>query len=327
VVDGTGRMCGMELVGIDDIRAAAKRIDGTVQRTTLLPANWAAPDRPLWIKPEGFQAIGAFKVRGAANALARLDESARANGVVAYSSGNHAQAVAHAARAAGLPAVIVIDDTAPPTKIEATRALGAEVVLVPLAERQKVAEDLARTRGAAMIPPFDHRDVIAGQGTIGLEIAEDLPHVELVLIPVSGGGLAAGIAVAIKALCPNAKVFGVEPELAGDAAASVAAGHLVRWPSSERVRTIADGLRAEPSELTFAHLRTLLDGILTVTEDEIRAAMRRLAHGSGLVAEPAGAVTTAAYLHRQDDLPAGRTVAVLSGRNVDKDLFAEVMSS
>ncbi|HEV3357842.1 MAG TPA: threonine/serine dehydratase [Pseudonocardiaceae bacterium] len=317
----------MELVGIDDIRAAAKRIDGTVQRTTLLPANWAAPDRPLWIKPEGFQAVGAFKVRGAANALARLDESARANGVVAYSSGNHAQAVAHAARAAGLPAVIVIDDTAPPTKIEATRALGAEVVLVPLAQRQGVAEDLARTRGAALIPPFDHPDVIAGQGTIGLEIAEDLPDVELVLIPVSGGGLAAGIAVAIKALCPNATVFGVEPELAGDAAASYAAGHLVRWPSTERVRTIADGLRAEPSELTFAHLRTLLDGILTVSEDEIRAAMRQLAHGSGLVAEPAGAVATAAYLYRQDDLPAGRTVAVLSGRNVDKDLFAEVMRS
>ncbi len=320
-------MCDMELVGIDDIRAAAKRIDGTVRRTALLPANWAAPHRPLWIKPEGFQAIGAFKVRGAANALARLDESARANGVVAYSSGNHAQAVAHAARAAGLPAVIVIDDTAPPAKIEATRALGAEVVLVPLAQRQRVAEDLARTRSAALIPPFDHPDVIAGQGTIGLEIAEDLPDVELVLIPVSGGGLAAGIAVAIKALCPNAKVFGVEPELAGDAAASYAAGHLVRWPSTDRVRTIADGLRAEPSELTFAHLRTLLDGILTVSEDEIRAAMRRLAHGSGLVAEPAGAVATAAYLYRQDDLPAGRTVAVLSGRNVDKDLFAEVMSS
>ncbi len=317
----------MELVGIDDIRAAAKRIEGAVLRTTLLPANWATPDRPLWIKPEGFQAIGAFKVRGAANAIAQLDESARATGVVAYSSGNHAQAVAHAARAAGMPSVIVIDDTAPPTKIEATRALGAEVVLVPLAERQKVAEDLARSRGAALIPPFDHPAVIAGQGTIGLEIAEDLPDVELVLIPVSGGGLAAGIAVAIKALCPNARVFGVEPELAGDAAASYAAGRLVRWPSAERVRTIADGLRAEPSELTFAHLRAVLDGILTVSEEQIRDAMRQLAFGSGLVAEPAGAVATAGYLYRGAELPAGRTVAVLSGRNVDRDLFAEVIRS
>jgi threonine dehydratase len=315
----------MELVGIDDIRAAAKRISGTVLRTPLLPANWATPDRPLWIKPEGFQAIGAFKVRGAANALAELDESARANGVVAYSSGNHAQAVAHAARAAGIPAVIVIDDTAPATKIAATRALGAEVVLVPLAERQQVAEELARTREAALIPPFDHPSVIAGQGTIGLEIAEDRPDVDLVLTPVSGGGLAAGIAAAVKALCPKAKVFGVEPELAGDAAASYAAGHLVRWPSSQRVRTIADGLRAEPSELTFAHFTALLDGIITVSEQEIREAMTTLAFGSGLVAEPAGAVATAGYLFRQKDLPAGRTVAVLSGRNVDKDLFAEVI--
>jgi threonine dehydratase len=279
----------------------------------------------LWIKAEGFQAIGAFKVRGAANALAELDESARANGVVAYSSGNHAQAVAHAARAAGIPAVIVIDDTAPSTKIEATRQLGAEVVLVPLAERQRVAEDLARTRDAALIPPFDHPSVIAGQGTIGLEIAEDLPDVDLVLVPVSGGGLVSGIAVAIKALCPNAKVFGVEPELAGDAAASYEAGHLVRWPSSERVRTIADGLRAEPSELTFAHFQARLDGILTVTEDQIRHAIKTLALRSGLVAEPAGAVATAAFIFRHQDLPAGRTVAVLSGRNVDQDLFAEVM--
>jgi threonine dehydratase len=317
----------MRLVGIDEIRAAAKRIDGTVLRTSLLPANWADADRPLWIKPEGFQAVGAFKVRGAANALAELAESARANGVVAYSSGNHAQAVAHAARTAGIPAVIVIDDTAPVTKIEATRALGAEVVLVPLAERQKLAEDIARTREAALIPPFDHRAVIAGQGTIGLEISEDLPGVELVLIPVSGGGLASGIAAAIKALCPNAKVFGVEPELAGDAAASYAAGHLVRWPSTDRVRTIADGLRAEPSELTFAHLTALLDGILTVTEQEIRAAMKRLALGSGLVAEPAGAVATAAYLYRRADLPAGKTVAILSGRNVDQQLFAQVVGS
>jgi threonine dehydratase len=317
----------MELVGIDDIKAAAKRIDGAVRRTALQQADWAAPDRPLWIKPEGFQAIGAFKLRGASNALAELDDSARANGVVAYSSGNHAQAVAYAARAAGIPATIVIDDTAPRTKIESTRALGAEVVLVPLHERQKVAEDLARTRGAALIPPFDHPAVIAGQGTIGLEIAEDLPDVELVLIPVSGGGLASGIAVAVKALCPNAKVFGVEPELAGDAAASFSAGHLVRWPSSERVRTIADGLRAEPSALTFDHFRAFLDGFVTVSEQEIRAAMKQLALGSGLVAEPAGAVATAAYLFRQAELPAGRTVAVLSGRNVDPELFAEAIRS
>ncbi|HEX3785911.1 MAG TPA: threonine/serine dehydratase [Pseudonocardiaceae bacterium] len=316
----------MELVGIDDIRAAAKRIDGTVLRTALLPCEWSTSDRPLWIKPESFQAIGAFKVRGAANALAELSVAQRANGVVAYSSGNHAQAVAHAARAAGVSAVIVIDDTAPATKIAATRALGAEVVLVPLSQRQQVAEELASSRKAALIPPFDHPAVIAGQGTIGLEIAEDLPDVDLVLVPVSGGGLAAGVGVAIKALCPKTKVFAVEPELAGDTAASLAAGHRVHWPAEQRVRTIADGLRAEPSELTFAHLRAVLDGIVTVSEQEIRSAVSTLARRSGLVAEPAGAVTTAGYLYRQADLPAGKTVAVLSGRNIDRDLFVEILS-
>jgi threonine dehydratase len=315
----------MELVTIDDIRAAAKLIGGAVLRTPLVPCAWADDDRPLWLKPENLQAIGAFKVRGAHHMLARLSPEQRARGVVAYSSGNHAQAVAYAARAAGVPATIVIDDTAPPIKVAATRELGADVRLVPLTERAAVARELAEHSGAALVPPFDHPDIIAGQGTIGLEIAEDLPEVAAVLVPISGGGLASGIGVAVKALCPRASVFGVEPDLAADTHDSFAAGKLVRWPAEQRVRTCADGLRAEPSEFTFAHLRSTLDGVLTVTEEEIRSTVGVLARRAKLVAEPSGAVAPAAYLHRADQLPSGPTVAVVSGGNIDPALLAEAV--
>jgi threonine dehydratase len=265
-------------------------------------------------------------VRGAANVLAQLPDSARDRGVVAYSSGNHAQAVAFAARQAGVPALIVIDDTAPQLKLAKTRALGAEVVTVPLQDRQRVAEQIAEERGATLVPPFDHPGVIAGQGTIGLEVMADLPDADVVLVPVSGGGLAAGVGVAIKALRPGTAVYGVEPELAGDAAASLAAGHLVHWPVEDRVRTIADGLRAEPSELTFAHLRTVLDGILTVSESEIRQAVGLLARQARLVAEPAGAVATAGALFRADQLPGGKVVTVVSGGNIEPALLAEILT-
>lgn len=316
----------MQLVTIEDIRAAADLIKGAVLRTPLLPCVWADRARPLWLKPENLQAVGAFKVRGARHAVARLSPAARARGVVAYSSGNHAQAVAYAARDAGVPAVIVIDDTAPALKVAATRALGAEVKLVALEERAALATELAEQRGASLIPPFDHLDVIAGQGTIGLEIAEDLADVEVVLVPISGGGLASGIGVAIKALCPKARVFGVEPELAADTRASLRAGHLVRWPPRERVRTCADGLRAEPSPLTFAHLRAVVDDVLTVSEPEIRSAVAVLARRSRLVAEPAGAASVAAYLYRASELPPGRTVAVVSGGNIDPALLAAILA-
>jgi threo-3-hydroxy-L-aspartate ammonia-lyase len=315
----------MQLVTIEDVRAAARRMSGAVVRTPLVPCVWSDDNRPLWLKPENLQAIGAFKVRGAHNALAQLTPEVRARGVVAYSSGNHAQAVAYAARVAGITATIVIDDTAPELKVAATRALGAEVRLVPLDQREAVAVELARDLGAALIPPFNHPDVIAGQGTIGLEIAEDLPDVAVVLVPISGGGLASGIGVAIKALCPGAAVFGVEPELAADTRDSLRAGELVRWPAAQRVQTSADGLRAEPSELTFAHLREVLDGILTVSEAEIRSTVGLLARRARIVAEPSGAVAPAAYLHRADELPTGPTVAVVSGGNIDPALFDEIL--
>jgi threonine dehydratase len=315
----------VQLVTIDDIRSAAARLRGVAVRTPLLPCPWAPGDQPLWLKPESLQPVGSFKLRGAVNAVARLDPRARARGVVAYSSGNHAQAVAFAARTAGIPAVIVIEDTAPAVKVERTRAHGAEVVLVPLTERESAAHEIAADRQLALIPPFDHPDVIAGQGTVGLEIVADLPAVDVVLVPVSGGGLAAGIAAAVKALRPQTKVIGVEPELAADTAQSLAAGELVRWPAGQRARTIADGLRAQPSELTFTHLRTLVDGVVTVTEQQIRAAVLTLAHQARLVAEPSGAATTAAFQHRAAELPAGNTVAVVSGGNIDSGLLAELL--
>jgi threonine dehydratase len=314
----------MNLVTIDDIQAAAKRVAGVAVRTPLLPQLWATR-APLWLKPENLQQIGAFKVRGAYNAIAALDESARARGVVAYSSGNHAQAVAFAAKQFGVPAVIVVPDVTPRIKVEATAAHGAEVVEVPIAEREAAAHALAQEKNLTLIPPFDHPDVISGQGTIGLEIAEDLPGVEVVLIPVSGGGLASGIGTAIKALCPGAKVYGVEPELAADAAEGFRAGERVDWAMERRARTIADGLRSQPSELTFAHLKAVLDGVLTVTEDEIRSAVRTLAMKAHLIAEPSGAVATAAYLFRGDDLPAGKTVAVVSGGNMDPATISELL--
>lgn len=311
----------MDLVTIEDIAAAAELVEGAVVPTPLLACTWA---ESLWLKPENLQPVGAFKMRGAYHAVARLPEETRSRGVVAYSSGNHAQAVAYAAARFGVPAVIVVDDSAPETKVAATRAHGAEVVSVALDRREEVAHRLAEERGASMIPPFDSRDVIAGQGTIGREIVRDLPDVGTVLVPVSGGGLASGVGVAVKALRPRATVLGVEPELAADTRDGLLAGHRVDWPAELRRRTAADGLRAQPSELTFAHLRAVLDGVLTVSEDEILAAVTTLALKARIVAEPSGAVTTAAYLHHGDELPGGKTVAVVSGGNIDPAVLASV---
>ena len=316
----------MHLMTIEDITAAAEALRGTVVRTPLLPCSWAPADRPLWLKPENLQPVGAFKLRGAYYAISRLRQEERARGVVAYSSGNHARAVAYAARAFDIPAVIVIDDSAPETKIESTKRLGAEVITVPATERERTAKAIAEERNAMLVPPFDHPDVIAGQGTVGQEIAEDADRLGVVLVPISGGGLAAGIGVAIKALQPTAQVIGVEPELAADTRDSLLAGHRVDWPPEQRTRTMADGLRAQPSDLTFAHLRKVLDGVVTVSETEIAEAVRLLALRSRIVAEPSGAVTTAAYLHRQAELPAGRTVAVVSGGNLEPKLLAKIMA-
>jgi threonine dehydratase len=300
------------MISLDDIRAAATVIAPHVVRTPLLPFG---PSR--WLKPESLQPIGAFKLRGALNALARLEN--RANGVVAYSSGNHAQAVAFAARLHGVPAAIVMPSNTPEVKIAATKALGAEVFIVGITERVERAEALVAERGAALIPPFDHPDVIAGQGTIGLEICADLPELDTVVVPMSGGGLISGVATAVKALRPDVRVIGAEPALAADIADSLKAGELVRWDPVARARTAADALRDEPSELTWEHISKLVDDVITVSEDEILAAVADLARRARLVAEPSGAVAVAA----QAEL--GRGVAVVSGGNIDPELLSRVL--
>jgi threonine dehydratase len=298
-----------------EIRNAAAVLAGVTVHTPLVPAAWAGKD--FWVKPESLQPIGSFKLRGGYHAVASLSPQRRAAGVVAHSSGNHAQAVAYAARAFGVPCVVVMPDVALPSKVAATEALGAKVVLVPPARRAEVMAEWADREGYAVIPPFDHPDVIAGQGTVGLEIVDDLSTVDVVLVPVGGGGLASGVASAVKALRPEAKVFGVEPALAGDAQESLASGRLVTWPTEQTYRTVADGLRTALSELTLAHLSARLDGIVTVSDEEILSTVGRLAREAHLVVEPSGAVSVAGYLHRRDELPAGRTVAVISGGNID----------
>lgn len=313
----------MELVTIDDVRDAARSIAGVAVRTPLLACGW---DDDLLVKPESLQPVGAFKLRGAMHAIARLPVARRARGVVTHSSGNHGQALAYAARAAGVPCTVVVPAGAPRVKVDQVTAFGGEVVVVPPQRRLAEAQRIAAERDIALIPPYDHRDIIAGQGTVGLEIVEQLPDVDVVLVPVGGGGLASGVAAAVKALRPAAAVIGVEPEYAADAAESLRAGRVVTWEVQRTYRTVADGLRTTLSELTFAHLRTLLDAIVTVTDDEIRAATAQLVRRTRLVVEPSGAVATAARLFHPAELPAGRTVAVVSGGNIDPAALAALLS-
>lgn len=315
------------LVTLEDVRDAAGRIAGRVVRTPLIPFAAAEPGRPLWLKPESLQPTGAFKLRGAFNAiLQRLDE-ALSHGVVTHSSGNHARAVAWVARELGLHAVIVIPDAAPPVKVEAVRQLGAEVVIVPPDQRDTRAFELAAQHGYVMVPPYDDAAVVAGQGTVGLEIVADLPDADAVLVPVSGGGLIGGISTAVKALSAGTRVIGVEPELAADAAESFRTGQRVSWTTAQTYRTIADGLRTTSvGEIPWRQIRQYVDDIVTVGEDQIRDGVRRLAADARLVAEPSGAVTYAAYLHRAGALRgAGKVVAVVSGGNIAPEMLADIV--
>jgi len=323
------------LVDLDTIRAAAARIAGIAVKTPLVRAPFAGVgDRgsghEIWLKAESLQPIGSFKLRGASNKILQLSPEEIARGVITYSSGNHAQGVAYAAREVGAKSVIVMPSNAPPIKRAATLALGAEVVDVGPAssERLAVAEKLMREHGYVVVPPYDDEQIIAGQATCGLEIVESLPDVDLVLAPVSGGGLLGGVSAAVKQLRPQAHVFGVEPELAADAAESFRTGSIVEWPAELTSRTIADGLRTQSvGERNFAHLRAFVEGIITVTEAEIRAAMRAIVATARLVPEPSGAVAAAALLFHGNELPAWRkAVAVVSGGNASPALLAEVLT-
>ena len=318
------------MVTLADIIEARSRLQGIAVRTQLIEFPLCAEDpRRLFLKPENQQPIGAFKLRGAYNKIASLSEKDRQRGVITYSSGNHAQGVAYAARALGVKAVIVMPDNAPAIKRDATAALGAEIVFVGhgSSERQAKAEELAAQHGYVIVPPYNDEQIIAGQGTIGLEILEDLPEVETVLAPVGGGGIISGVATAIKLSQPSVKVIGVEPELAGDAQASLRAGKIVQFPAGDVSRTIADGLRTQSiGPINFEHIRRYVDDIITVSEDEIRRAVKYLSANPATIAEPSGAVAAAGFIFHAAALPHTKiNVAVISGGNIDPRMLQEFL--
>lgn len=317
------------LVSVDEIQAAANRLSGIALRTPLVPLRIGG--ERILVKAESLQPTGAFKLRGAYAAISALPSEQRSRGVVTHSSGNHAHAVAYAAAKLGVPATVVVPSNAPAVKVAAARELGATIVPCEpnLRARMAAVEQLISEHAFMPIPPFDDARVIAGQGTIGLEIAADYPEVDLVLCPVGGGGLVSGVAAAIKAVNPSALVVGVEPEFAADARDSLRAGHRVAWPASDTARTIADALRVEQiGELPMLHISSLVHDIVTVSDEEIFAAMRLLVTGARLVAEPGGAVAVAARMFRGSQLPeASHAVAILSGGNVDPRLLATVLTT
>lgn len=316
------------LIGLKDLHCAQSRLRGITTRTRLIEFHHADRTRRLYLKPENQQPIGAFKLRGAYNKIASLSEDERKRGVISYSSGNHAQGVAYAARALKVKAVIVMPNNAPAIKREATAALGAEIVLVGpgSTERQLKAEELAAQHGYVIVPPYNDEKIIAGQGTIGLEILEDLPGVEAVFSPVGGGGLISGVAAAIKLTKPEVQVIGVEPELAADAQASLRAGKIVQFPAEQVSRTIADGLRTQSvGTINFEHMRCFVDAIVTVSEDEIRHALKLLTVNPETVAEPSGAVATAGFLFHADQFPQTElNVAIISGGNIEPQMLEEL---
>ena len=320
------------MITLTESHAAQARLKGVAVHTPLVRyfnLTASAAGGELYFKPESLQPIGSFKLRGAYNKIASLTQAERARGVITYSSGNHAQGVAYAARALGARAVIVMPAGAPKVKMDATAALGAEIVTVGNSsdERREKALELARAIGYVVIPPYDDAEIIAGQGTAGLEILEDLPDVELILVPVGGGGLSSGVAAAVKLSGSRAKVVGVEPQLASDAQQSLRSGHVVRIAAESAASTVADGLRTQSiGAMNFEHLTRYLDGVVTVAEDEILSAMRQIITGARLMAEPSGAVTMAAWMFHAAELPASRkTVAIISGGNADPRLVAEVL--
>ncbi len=316
------------LVPLEEIREAAARIVKIARVTPLLDVS-AAAGRPLFLKCENLQPAGAFKIRGAYNMVAQLTPDQRARGVVTYSSGNHGQAMALAARELGAPAVVVMPTTAPKVKIEGAKAFGAEVIFAGTtsADRRERAEAEASARGLTMVPPFDHEWIIAGQGTAGLEILEQRPDVAAVLIPIGGGGLAAGIAAAIKQSNPEVKIIGVEPTGAAAMKASVDAGHPVTLPKTE---TVADGLMpVRPGDLTFAHVSRFADAVITVDDRAIIDAVFWIFANAKIVSEPSGAATTAAVLSGALDAVMrveGPVVAVVSGGNMAPERLAELQA-
>ncbi len=314
------------LVTLDDIISARARLAGVARITPVLPISEEIGWSHLRVKCENLQVAGAFKVRGAYNLMVQLDPAIRARGVVTYSSGNHGQAVAWAARRLGVPAVVVMPTTAPAVKVDGARALGAEVQFAGTTsiDRQVAAEALERERGLTMVPPFDDVRIVAGQGTVGVEILEQVPDVTTVYVPTGGGGLASGVAAAIKALRPEVRIVGVEPAAAPKMSRSLAAGRPV---TIDLAGSIADGLLAvRPGDVTFAHVRSLVDAIVMVTDEEIADAVRVLVRRTKIVVEPSGAAGVAAARRLAPSGSAGVHVAVVSGGNVEPAQFAALLA-
>jgi threonine dehydratase len=317
-----------DLISLRDLTAAAERIAPVAVRTPLLPFDQLSEElgAEIWVKPEMLQRGGAFKFRGAYNFLAQLDESERARGVVAPSSGNHAQAVALAAKMFGVQAVAVMPTTVTPAKRAGAERLGARIELAGTSthDRWNRAVELAESEGLTMVPPYDHPWILAGQGTVGLEIADDLADVGTVLVPVGGGGLSGGTAAAIKLRVPNARVVGVEPSSAPKLTRAREAGRPVRLGKTEG---LADGLLAvEVGALPFAHHAAYIDEVVTVDDAALPRAMRLLFDRLKLVTEPSGAITVAALMEGIVT-PRGKTVAVLSGGNIEWSGIAPLLGT
>ncbi|MEJ2206311.1 MAG: threonine/serine dehydratase [Gemmatimonadota bacterium] len=317
---------GEGLVGLTEIEAASHRLAGVAVRTPLLPADAVseAVGAEVRLKCENLQRAGAFKIRGAFNFVSQLSDEQVGQGIITYSSGNHAQAVALTGKLRGIRAVVVMPTTAPPVKVQGTRRLGGEVVFegTTSVERKVRAEAIAEEEGLVIVPPFDHRHIIAGQGTVGLEIARDWPDLDVVLVPIGGGGLASGVAAAVKRMHPAVKVIGVEP--VGAATMRAALDHDGPTLLTE-VSSIADGLLPViAGELTFEHARELLDDVVTVDDDSIRRATALLLSRQKLVVEFSGAATTAALLSRAVKVEDLRVAVVISGGNLDPALLSQL---
>jgi threonine dehydratase len=317
------------ILSLDDVRAAAERLSGVAHRTPVLTSSTLdeRTGATAFLKAESLQRGGAFKFRGAYNMISSLGSEERAAGVVAYSSGNHAQAVSLAARIVGTSATILMPADTPAAKLDATRGYGAEVVMYDryTEDREALGAALAGERGLVLVPPYEHQLVMAGQGTSALELLEDAPDLDVLLVPVGGGGLIAGCATAAKAIRPGIRVIGVEPEAGDDTRRSLEAGERVRIPVP---RTIADGQQADiPGELTFSVNRQVVDTIVTVSDSEIVAAMAFLFDRMKLVTEPSGASAAAALLAGRADAAGARVGVVISGGNVGAARFAELMAA
>jgi threo-3-hydroxy-L-aspartate ammonia-lyase len=309
------------LVTFTSIKAAAEALPVQFRNSPLI--HWADG---TWLKLESIQPTGSFKIRGAWTKLNRLSSERRARGVIAYSSGNHGIAVAHAARLCGTAATVVVPRDAPGPKTGAIIMEGA--ALVPCAggseERRLLAESIAKESGQTLVPPYNDADVIAGQGTIGVELLEQIPELASIVVPVGGGGLISGIAAAVKAVRPSIRVIGVEPELASDARETLTTGSLVQWPAEEVSQTIADGVRTQSlGSLNFAHVISLVDDIVTVTDEDILDAAVALLRSRHLIAEPSGAISLAAV--RNGAVPAAGTVVIVSGGNAGTEVLSQMV--